>query len=139
MFAKVKGSHFLVEFYNCAYEVLDNKDLIVNTLIDSAVKGKAGVLGHVSHKFTPFGVTALVLLSESHLSLHSWPEDGYAMLDVATCGQTVNPDLIFEEIHKVLGGNCVQIKTNRGIPRDSLTTKEIRSYIMSSVEIKFLK
>lgn len=138
MFSTIRGNHFLVELYNCDYETLNNKELLVDTLISSAIKGKAGVLGQVSHKFFPFGVTVLVLLSESHLSLHSWPEDGYAMLDVATCGTTVNSNIIFEEIHKVLGGEALQIRTNRGIPKNNLTKKEIQSYILSSVEIKFL-
>jgi len=86
------GKHLVVELSNCNPHILSNPKLLETILTDAATESKAKVLKSVSHQFpTTGGVTAVVIISESHLALHTWPEYQYAALDVFTCGQSANP------------------------------------------------
>ncbi len=80
------GTHCIVELYDCPAELLDDEKFVTAALRDSVKRGMATLLGDISHKFTPQGVTALGLIAESHVAIHTWPECGYAALDVFTCG-----------------------------------------------------
>ena len=80
------GTHCILELYDCPPELLDDHDFVVQTLREAARHGFATLLADVSHKFHPQGVTALALIAESHLAIHTWPEYGYAAVDVFTCG-----------------------------------------------------
>jgi len=86
------GSHSILELYGCPHELLDDQYQVQSFLREAAVKARCQVLGELSHKFEPQGVTALVLLAESHISVHTWPEAGYAAIDVFTCGDNALPD-----------------------------------------------
>ena len=71
-------------------------------LKEAAERAGGTVLDVTSHKFTPQGVTALALLSESHISIHTWPEHGYSAVDVFTCGSHTNPQLACDFLKKSL-------------------------------------
>ena len=87
------GNHLLLELYGCNSEKL-NDELYLRCQLNSAAKlAKASVLNIVSNKFEPYGVTAIALLAESHLSIHTWPESNYAAVDIFTCGTSMNPEL----------------------------------------------
>ena len=83
--------HILFTLKGCPYEVLDDELLIRDVLVDAARLAKSRVLAVSSHKFDPHGVTAVVLLAESHISIHTWPEYGTAVCDVFTCGDQTHP------------------------------------------------
>ncbi|MGB2985287.1 MAG: adenosylmethionine decarboxylase [Phycisphaerae bacterium] len=86
------GIHCIAELYDCPPELLDNEAFIKNALREAADRGLATLLHEVSHHFHPQGVTALGLIAESHLAIHTWPEYGYAAVDVFTCGQRANAE-----------------------------------------------
>lgn len=86
------GMHCLLEIYGCPESILDDAAFIQKTLHDAATSSGATWLGEVAHKFEPNGVTALGLLAESHISIHTWPEIGYAAVDVFTCGDHAMPE-----------------------------------------------
>ncbi|MEL6330701.1 MAG: adenosylmethionine decarboxylase [Planctomycetota bacterium] len=86
------GIHCLLEIYGCPKDLLDDQAAIAKTLRDAADHAGATWLGEVNHKFQPCGVTALGLLAESHISIHTWPEIGYAAVDVFTCGDHAIPE-----------------------------------------------
>jgi len=95
------GKHFLLSLYGCSFDLLNNPDFLI-VLIESAARSSgATVLKTVHHKFEPQGVTALSLLSESHISIHTYPENGEAAVDIFCCG-TANPkigcDMIIEQL-----------------------------------------
>ena len=91
-----QGKHILLELYNCDALKL-NDESYLRCAIDHASKfAKATVLNLVSYKFQPHGVTAIALLAESHLSIHTWPESGYAAVDIFTCGKNMSPELACE-------------------------------------------
>jgi S-adenosylmethionine decarboxylase len=78
------GRHLIIEVNNASR--LDDLDHIRSTLLNMAVRIKATVLGEIFHEFPGGGVTGVVALAESHISIHTWPEIGYAAIDVFTCG-----------------------------------------------------
>ena len=88
-----KGKHFLLDLYECNNQKL-NDELYLRCLINNSAKlAKANVLNLISNKFEPHGVTAIALLAESHLSIHTWPESNYAAVDIFTCGAQMEPEL----------------------------------------------
>jgi S-adenosylmethionine decarboxylase len=84
------GKHYLLNLYGCPFELLDNEQLIIEMLTTAAHLCKATILNTVSHKFQPQGVTSILLLAESHISIHTCPECGTAYADVYTCS-SVDP------------------------------------------------
>jgi S-adenosylmethionine decarboxylase proenzyme len=83
----------LVELHDCNREVLDNTDTIRDVMLKAAIDCGAVVLGSQFHHFNPQGVSGVVVIAESHISIHTWPEYGYAAVDVFTCGTAVNPEI----------------------------------------------
>lgn len=86
------GMHCLLELYRCPAELLDDATHVERVLRRAAERAEATWLGKVSHRFEPHGVTALGLLAESHIAVHTWPERGYAAADVFTCGERAMPE-----------------------------------------------
>ena len=82
------GTHILAEFHGCIN--LNDAVMLKDELIKAAQAAGATVLNAYTHQFSPQGISGLVLLQESHLSIHTWPEYGYAAVDIYTCGDHVN-------------------------------------------------
>ena len=95
------GKHYLLNLYGCSFVLLDNEQCLIDLLEHAATSSGATVVQTISKKFDPQGVTVLCLLSESHISIHTWPEEGMAAVDVYTCG-TCDPkigcDFIIEKL-----------------------------------------
>ena len=92
-----KGRHLLVEYYGCQKAILDDVRRIETLLKRAASEAGATVVQSVFHRFAPQGVSGVVVIEESHLSVHTWPETGYAAVDFYTCG-----DCSPERAHEVL-------------------------------------
>ncbi|NLC62501.1 MAG: S-adenosylmethionine decarboxylase proenzyme [Thermoanaerobacterales bacterium] len=88
---KALGRHILAEIYNCNPKILNDKESIEQILVNAALVAGAEVREVAFHKFSPQGGSGVVVISESHLAIHTWPEFGYAAVDVFTCGERVNP------------------------------------------------
>lgn len=88
----IVGSHCLLELYDCAPSLLDDPEHVLAALREAADAAKTTVLNTVHHRFQPHGVTAIALLAESHISIHTWPEHGTAACDVFTCGRENLPE-----------------------------------------------
>ncbi len=81
------GQHCLLNVYGCDSEVLENIDFMLSILTIAAKESGATILQIIHHKFVPQGLTAILLLSESHISVHTYPEQGSAAFDIFTCGK----------------------------------------------------
>lgn len=79
------GRHLILELYNCAPERLDNLTLVEESMTRAAQECQATILNKAFHKFEPQGVSGVLLISESHLAIHTWPEFAYAAVDFFTC------------------------------------------------------
>lgn len=90
------GRHILVEFYNCDKEILNDHALIEKYMNEAAETANATIVTSCFHMFNPWGVSGAVIIQESHLTIHTWPEYGYASVDLFTCGDSVNPWVAFD-------------------------------------------
>ncbi|MGG6296663.1 adenosylmethionine decarboxylase [Leptolyngbya sp. AN02str] len=86
------GKHCILELYGCPAHLLNNVRFIEKSLREAAKHAQSTFLKRVSYRFNPHGVTALVLLAESHISVHTWPESGFIAADVFTCGEHTQPE-----------------------------------------------
>jgi S-adenosylmethionine decarboxylase len=85
------GTHLLLELRNCDENLLDNIKHIESAMVGAALEAGATIVGQSFHKFDPRGVTGIVAIAESHLSIHTWPEYAYAAADIFTCGKDFRP------------------------------------------------
>ena len=110
------GRLILVEYYGCPPSILNNIDFIKQGMVAAALEAGAEVRETVFHHFSPQGVSGVVVISESHLAIHTWPEFGYAAVDIFTCGQTVDPWLSCNYLkEKFSAKNMVAREIKRGI------------------------
>ena len=97
-----QSKHLLLELYRCDYEKLNDESFLRCSLNRAAKFAKATVLNLISNKFEPQGVTAIALLAESHISIHTWPESNYSAIDIFTCGQNMLPELASQYLIEAL-------------------------------------
>jgi S-adenosylmethionine decarboxylase proenzyme len=110
------GKHLLLELKGCEKEVLNDISFLKGALLAAAGEAGATVLGESFHKFNPHGVSGVVMIAESHLVIHTWPEYGYAAADIFTCGDSVQPEKAAEILVRKLGSNNHSvIEMQRGI------------------------
>jgi len=110
------GKHLLLELKDCNEEALNDLDFLRSTLVEAAKDCGATVLGESFHPFNPHGVSGVVVIAESHLSIHTWPEYGYAAVDIFTCGDSVQPEKAAEVLIRKLGAkNHSLIEIQRGL------------------------
>ncbi|MCL6558788.1 MAG: adenosylmethionine decarboxylase [Firmicutes bacterium] len=88
---KPLGRHVLAEIYGCDFDTLNDIKLVEKIMVNAALEAGAEIRESVFHQFSPQGVSGVVVISESHLAIHTWPELGYAAVDVFTCGEKVDP------------------------------------------------
>ena len=112
------GRHILVEYYNCDPEVLKDPEFIEREMRQAALEAKATIVTSDFHHFAPWGVSGAVIVAESHLTIHTWPEYGFASCDFFTCGD-IDPWESFSYLEKVLKA---EISESIEIPR-GLTAK----------------
>lgn len=90
------GQHVLAEFFECDPNILNNIDKIEKHMVDAALECGATIVQKCFHMFNPYGVSGVVIISESHLAIHTWPELGYAAVDLFTCGDKCDPKVAYE-------------------------------------------
>ena len=110
------GRHLLLELKDCDREVLNDLGFLKDILSTAASEAGATVLGESFHQFNPHGVSGVVIIAESHLFIHTWPECGYAAVDIFTCGDSVQPGKAAQKVIRGLGAkNHSIIEMQRGI------------------------
>lgn len=105
---KTRGIHLIADFWGCSREILENQPLLEELLKEAALHSGASLRKIDSHRFDPnshpysVGVTAFAILAESHLAIHTFPEEGFASLDIYTCGNRCDPRRGFEYLKQQL-------------------------------------
>ena len=110
------GRHLVADFHGCTAD-LNDPELVMRVLEVACKKANATIVEKTRHHFSPYGVTAVIVIAESHLAVHTWPEYRYAAVDVFTCGDTVQPLVAFEYLKDAFGAEKVVV---RDIPRGVL-------------------
>ncbi len=107
----ITGKHCILELYDCDRLKLNDEAFLRTCITNAAKNSGANLLNLITHKFEPQGVTGLALLAESHISIHTWPEHGYAAVDVFTCGDHTMPEKACEFLSKVLCSKRFSLKS----------------------------
>lgn len=125
------GRHVVVDAWGVDFEKLNNAEWLQSHMVEAADACGATVLSVQSKQFEPQGATVLVLLSESHLSIHTYPEKGFAAIDCYTCGETVDPQLAIDYMVSILKPERTHAKKIvRGIGE-----LQVESPALSTVEV----
>jgi S-adenosylmethionine decarboxylase len=110
------GRHLLGEFQGCDRELLNRPEHIRVELLAAVTTSGATPVHDFVHTFTPHGVTGIVVIAESHFAIHTWPEYGFAAVDLFTCGDTVDPWRAFEHLALALrAGSHSVVEVRRGL------------------------
>ena len=83
----------LLELYDCDPEAINNLEVVKASMVEAAKRAQATIVDVVFHEFSPVGISGVVVIAESHLAIHTWPEHRYAAVDVFTCGDSVQMDV----------------------------------------------
>ena len=106
---RVLGLHHLAEFFGCDPERISHIENLQPLAAEAARRGGATVVGETGHQFEPRGASGVVLLAESHLSFHTWPEEGYVAVDLFTCSADLDVDSVFRAVARTTGAQSVQV------------------------------
>jgi len=86
------GTHTILDLYGCDQLLIDDTKYLEETMLEAARLAKATIIKSHFHKFAPQGVSGVVIIAESHFNIHTWPEYGYAAIDLFTCGSDLDYD-----------------------------------------------
>lgn len=110
------GRQILVEFYDCKESTINDVEYIESSLIKATEASNATIISHNFHKFSPYGVSGVVVIAESHVAIHTWPEYNYAAVDIFTCGDTIDPWIIQEHLKDYFESkNVSSMEMKRGL------------------------
>ena len=96
------GRQVTVDFFDCNKALLNDVKRVEAMMVAAAKASKATVVKSLFHRFNPFGVSGVVVIAESHLAIHTWPEYGFCSVDVFTCGPVVDPRVCQRYLTKAL-------------------------------------
>ena len=123
-----QSKHLLLELYRCDFDKLDDESFLRCTLNRAAKFANATVLNLISNKFEPQGVTAIALLAESHISIHTWPESNYSAVDIFTCGRNMFPEFASQYLIEALNAEEHYLRVIERNP-PAAVLKEARTFI----------
>lgn len=113
------GHHYIVEGSGCSPDVISRVEQVEAIMVRAAEIANVQVWSISFHRFSPNGVSGVVVISESHLSVHTWPEVGYVALDIFTCGETARPEAAVQHALKAFGATNMHItEVTRGLDED---------------------
>jgi S-adenosylmethionine decarboxylase proenzyme len=112
------GRHILVEYFDCDGEILNDVTQIEEAMTEAADRSGATIVNSVFHQFNPHGVSGVVVIAESHLAIHTWPEYEFAAVDFFTCGEKFIPETALEHLKTALGSASYK---SREIPRGRIS------------------
>ncbi|MEW6068039.1 MAG: adenosylmethionine decarboxylase [Nitrospirota bacterium] len=125
------GTHLLLELKDCNPEILKDLNKVKDAMISAAKEAKATIIDVSFREFSPFGISGMIIIAESHLSVHTWPEYGYAAVDIFTCGDFIKAEIAASYLVKELeckNPSIVEMKrgilshTNEKLPHKIIST-----------------
>lgn len=118
------GRHLLLELNGCNPKLLNDVKRVEEIMVAAAKIAKATIVGSHFHQFSPFGISGVVVIAESHVAIHTWPEHGYAAVDIFTCGETLSPEIAAQYlVQKFQSRQPSLMELKRGLIPDSKPSK----------------
>ncbi len=105
------SKHLLVDLHGCPADLLNDVAALETVMVEAAQRAGATVINSMFHHFSPFGVSGVVVIQESHLTIHTWPEQGFAAIDLFTCGTQTRPRRALTHLKRAL--QCTQIEVRQ--------------------------
>jgi len=105
------GKHLICEYYGCSLNILNDVALVQKGMHEAALFAGATILDERFQEFEPHGISGVVIIAESHLTVHTWPEYGYAAIDVFTCGEQIDPLDAAKFLKAFLGAEKLTVET----------------------------
>jgi S-adenosylmethionine decarboxylase len=134
---KALGTHIIVELSECNADILSDVEMVTEILVTAAQQANAEVLQTAFHRFTPQGVSGVVVIAESHLSIHTWPEYGYAAMDIYTCGDHTDPwKACRYAAEKFQAKQMLTTEVRRGLPDEAGVYSHVVGKKAAGVEIR---
>ncbi|MEJ5365546.1 MAG: adenosylmethionine decarboxylase [Desulfosoma sp.] len=113
---KSLGKHLIVELYDCDFGLINDVSQVEKILVEAVAISKATIVQPVFHQFSPHGVSGVVVIAESHFTIHTWPEYGYCALDIFTCGELIDSDASLEYLKQAFkAGSLSVMEIKRGV------------------------
>ncbi|MBI2153746.1 MAG: adenosylmethionine decarboxylase [Candidatus Rokubacteria bacterium] len=110
------GRHLLLELFDCDAQVINSLETVKGALVEAAKRAQATIVDVVFHEFNPFGISGVVVIAESHLSIHTWPEYRYAAVDIFSCGEVLKPEIAANYLVEQFGAERASIvELQRGV------------------------
>lgn len=120
------GRQILVEFYDCERDILTQGDAVRELMMEATRNSGATIVTDTFHSFSPHGVSGVIVIAESHVAIHTWPEYGYAAVDIFTCGDTINPWTIQKHLEEGFSSQRVSsMEMRRGLFPDAVPHKPV--------------
>ena len=113
---KPLGQHLLLDLFDCDEKAINSLQTVKASLLEAARRACATVVRLVFHEFSPLGISGVVVIAESHLAIHTWPEYRYAAVDIFTCGDVLEPKVAGEYLAQLFGAAHVSmVQLERGL------------------------
>ena len=122
------SKHLLVDLYGCPADLLNDVTGLETVMIEAAQRAGATVINSMFHHFSPFGVSGVVVIQESHLTIHTWPEQGFAAVDLFTCGTQTKPRRALTHLKRALQSTRIEVRQFRRGQGDALAAKTDRNF-----------
>ncbi len=103
--------HTLLEFHGCDPALLRNAEALKPCLLEAVREGRGTIVTDFFHNFSPYGVSGVIVIAESHVAIHTWPEHGFAAVDIFSCSELLDQDAIAKLIGAALGSERVTSRT----------------------------
>ena len=123
------GYHYVVEASGCDAAVIGSPSRVQTALQDAARRGHMDVKTSYFYRFSPSGVSGVLVLAESHMSVHTWPEEGYAAVDVYVCGEASEPEDAIDVLIAAFGARHAHVtEIKRGVRDEDVYTHSFLSW-----------
>ena len=110
------GRHLLLELFDCDADAINNLNFVREVMVEAAKRAQATIVDVVIHAFNPYGISGAVIIAESHLAIHTWPEYAYAAVDVFSCGDVLQPKVAADYLVEQFGAaRAPVIEFSRGV------------------------
>lgn len=131
---KVLGRHLIAELAGCEPDILNDREKLEIYMKEAVRASGATIVSSVFHRYNPQGISGVIVIAESHFSIHTWPEYGYAAVDFFTCGEEVDPYKAFEKMKQAIGARTSELKEiKRGIPSSTDEVIDHKPFVQQPV------
>ena len=103
------GDHYLVDLHGCDAALIAQAGPTEAALLEAAERCGSTIIEYHFHQFSPQGVSGVILIAESHLSIHTWPENGFVAIDIFTCGESMKPQVAIDLTQEAFAAQRVEV------------------------------